>query len=151
MESRIKEKVNSECDGIKHESNRLAFSLMSLGSESSRAFIPWAFAEMLAETWRRFCPSCCLRWNEKAETQEPNFKSSGRKRSLSLGIFLESRQLKDTTVTTLFALSYRNALQDFTSTTSLAMGIFLFPLIHTCSLDSQRLNPKLINIIKISF
>lgn len=122
MERRIKEKVTSECDGIKHESSRLAFSLMSLESESSRAGVyPMTICEMLAETWQRLCPFRCLGWNENGETQEPNFKSSIQKRSVSPGIFLESRKLKDSTVTTLFSFRHRNAFQDFTSTNSLTM------------------------------
>lgn len=45
MERRNKEKVTFECYEMKPESNRIAFSLMSLGSESSWAFIPWTFAK----------------------------------------------------------------------------------------------------------
>lgn len=40
MERRNKEKVTFESHGTKHESNRIAFSLMSYGLESSWAFIP---------------------------------------------------------------------------------------------------------------
>lgn len=54
MERRNKEKVTFECHGTKHESNRIAFSLMSYGLESSRAFIPQTFARcwwQLGECW----------------------------------------------------------------------------------------------------
>lgn len=54
MERRNKEKVTFECRGTKHESNRIAFSLMSYGSENSRAFIPQTFARcwwQLRECW----------------------------------------------------------------------------------------------------
>lgn len=54
MERRNKEKVTFECHGTKHESNGIAFNLMSYGSESSRAFIPQTFARcwwQLRECW----------------------------------------------------------------------------------------------------
>jgi hypothetical protein len=54
MERRIKEKATSDCNGIKHESSRLAFSLMSLGSESSWAFIPRTFVRC----WRKLGEGC---------------------------------------------------------------------------------------------
>lgn len=114
MERINKGKVTFECYGMKHESNRIAFSLMSLGWESSWAFIPWTFTRCWWQLGE--CLISCVVLDERKRerhTQGPNFKSSDQKWSLFLCIFLEPRRLKDTFV----SLRHRDAFQGFTSTT----------------------------------
>lgn len=100
MERRNKEKVTFESHGTKHESNRIAFSLMSYGLESSRAFIPQTFARcwwQLGECW----VSCVVMDERKRERHKDRIPSQVA-RSVTC-IFLEPTRHTESTVTPLFS------------------------------------------------
>lgn len=99
---------------MKHESNRIAFSLMSYGLESSRAFISQTFARcwwQLGEYW----VSCVVIGERKRERHRDRISS--QMASSVICIFLEPTRLKEATVPPLF-VRHRNAFPDRTAATS---------------------------------
>lgn len=127
MERRNKEKVTFESHGMKHESNRIAFSLMSYGLESSRAFIPQTFARcwwQLGECW----VSCVVIDKKKRERHKDRI-SSQVARSVTC-IFLEPTRHTETTVTPLFSsdtgMPFQIAHLPLPSCASLTISISLF-------------------------
>lgn len=106
MERRNKEKVTFECHGTKHESNRIAFSLMSYGLESSRAFIPQTFARcwwQLGECW--------VPWVVIDERKRERHKDRISSSQKYIYVFLEPTRHKETAVTPSF-FRHRNAFPD---------------------------------------